>query len=72
MKVVNLESLSWCNAGSKVVGFDKVLDFIKKNDKKFEIHVGCDSHFIRDKCILCFTIFCWFKIYVSLVASVNT
>ena len=56
MKAINLESLSWCNAGSKVVGFNEVLQFIKNNHDKFEIHVGCDSHFIRDKCVFAIVI----------------
>ena len=51
MKNTDVRSLTWCNAGSKVVGLNEVIQFIEKNKEKAEIHVGCDSHYIKDRCI---------------------
>lgn len=46
-----VEELSWCNASSSAVNFLNVIDYIKTKKDHCEIHVGCDSHVIKDKCI---------------------
>tara|TARA_B100001094_G_scaffold332154_1_gene403054 strand:+ start:3896 stop:4372 length:477 start_codon:yes stop_codon:yes gene_type:complete len=46
-----IESLTWCDAGSSVVGIDEVIRSIKEKSITCEVHVGCDSHFIQNKCI---------------------
>jgi len=51
MKNIDLRQLSWCNASSRKVDIDKIIDHIDCNKKKSEIHIGCDSHNIKDKCI---------------------
>ena len=51
MKNVDVSNLTWCNAGSKVVDLSEIIEFVEKNKKLAEIHVGCDSHYIKDRCI---------------------
>ena len=51
MKQVKIDALTWCNASSEVVGTQDVVDFVKNRKKGSEVHVGCDSHFVSNKCI---------------------
>lgn len=51
MKNMALDTLTWCDASSNVVCLDTVTSRIKNKSPQSEIHVGCDSHFIKDKCI---------------------
>ena len=51
MKHVDLTQLVWCNASSSVVGFNEVLNAVESSRGKRELHVGCDSHFIGNRCI---------------------
>ena len=48
---MNLDTLTWCDAESNVVGVQQVLNFVKNRKQNAEVHVGCDSHFTSDKCI---------------------
>ena len=51
MKNADVSNLTWCNAGSKVVDLSEIIEFVDKNKKLAEIHVGCDSHYIKDRCV---------------------
>ena len=51
MKQVDLNKLTWCDADSSVVTLERVLDSVKASKDSCEIHVGCDSHFVKDKCV---------------------
>lgn len=48
---VDLTSLAWCNADSVRVGFESVMKAVDLSKEKCEIHVGCDSHFVSNKCV---------------------
>jgi uncharacterized protein len=48
---IALDTLVWCDASSNVVCLDEIFRRVKKKKKTSEVHVGCDSHFIKDKCI---------------------
>ena len=51
MRQVDLNKLTWCDADSSVTSLQHVLDSVKANKDNCEIHVGCDSHFVKDKCV---------------------
>jgi len=51
MKKIKLDELTWCDAKSNVISMRSVLSFVEKKIKECEIHVGCDSHFISNKCV---------------------
>ena len=51
MNDVDITSLAWCDADSNRVGFENVMKTVNSLKGRYEIHVGCDSHFVSDKCI---------------------
>tara|TARA_B100001094_G_C17935523_1_gene672896 strand:- start:147 stop:632 length:486 start_codon:yes stop_codon:yes gene_type:complete len=51
MKQISLDKLTWCDASSSVVSLNHVLDAVNASKDTCEIHVGCDSHFVKDKCV---------------------
>ena len=50
MNRINLDELTWCDAGSNVVMIKTVLDRVNNRKDLVEIHVGCDSHFVGNVC----------------------
>lgn len=57
MKDDRLSNLTWCNAVSDIVKIKEVLDFIRsKNKNGHEFHVGCDSHYVKEKCVFALVI----------------
>jgi predicted RNase H-related nuclease YkuK (DUF458 family) len=51
MSKVSLNMLAWHDANSNATGLGDIFERIKNKKPSSEIHVGCDSHFIKDKCI---------------------
>ena len=51
MNEVDLTSLAWCDADSNRVGFENVMKAVNLLKDRYEIHVGCDSHFVSNKCV---------------------
>jgi len=43
--------LNWHNARSEEVTIDTMFNFLSRASKKSTIHVGCDSHFVKNKCV---------------------
>ena len=50
MNKINLNELSWCDANSNVIMIDTVLERVNSRKDLVEIHVGCDSHFVKNTC----------------------
>ena len=46
-----LDSLSWHNAQHKPVKLSSMLEFLSSVGKSSMIHVGCDSHFVKNNCV---------------------
>lgn len=46
-----LDSLNWCNAKSESVTLNHIIEALSSAGKNSMIHVGCDSHFVKTKCI---------------------
>ena len=51
MSQVKLDKLTWCDASSRVVGIQRMLNFVSNRKTDAEVHIGCDSHFVGNKCI---------------------
>ena len=56
MKEVTIDKLTWCNASSKIMKFSDIIKLIRLKMSFCEIHVGCDSHFVKEKCIFALVI----------------
>lgn len=46
-----LDSLNWHNAKSEEVTINSIFEFLSNVKNTSTIHVGCDSHFVKNKCI---------------------
>ena len=51
MNNIGLSGLTWHNASSDIVMVKDIVRFVT-DQKGIEFHVGCDSHFAKEKCIL--------------------
>ena len=49
--MTTLNSLEWRNAKSERVSLNHIISYIKSQEEKSKIHVGCDSHFVKNKCV---------------------
>ena len=56
MKNYGVKSLVWCDAGSNVIKIDNIIDYVESKKNKCEIHIGCDSHNVKDRCIFAIVI----------------
>ena len=46
-----LDSLQWFNAQSESTSIDSIIEFLKSKKSGSTIHVGCDSHFVKNNCV---------------------
>lgn len=46
-----LDSLQWFNAQSESTSIDSIIEFLKSKKIESTIHVGCDSHFVKNDCV---------------------
>ena len=56
MKEANISELIWCDASSMVTNISNIMRLIQLKKNLCEIHVGCDSHFIKEECVFALVI----------------
>jgi len=56
MKEQSIGELTWCDATSTVTNISNIIKLIRLKKSFCEIHVGCDSHFVKEKCIFALVI----------------
>ncbi len=49
--MTSLDMLNWHNARSEEVTIETILTLLSAAATNSTIHVGCDSHFVKNKCI---------------------
>ena len=49
--MLTLDSLQWFNAQSENTSIESILNFIRSKKGQSTIHVGCDSHFVKNNCV---------------------
>ena len=47
----SLDMLNWHNARSEETTIQNILSLLSSASKSSTIHVGCDSHFVKNKCV---------------------
>ncbi len=47
----SLHMLNWHNARSEEVTIEDIIKFLSDTSDNSTVHVGCDSHFVKNKCI---------------------
>lgn len=47
----SLDTLNWHNARSEKIELQSVIDFLTRVGVNSTIHIGCDSHFVKNKCV---------------------
>lgn len=48
--MLTLDSLQWFNAQSENTSIELIVEFLKSK-KESTVHVGCDSHFVKNDCV---------------------
>ena len=48
---MSIDSLNWHNAQSERTTAQDILNFLSKAGLNTTIHVGCDSHFVKNDCV---------------------
>jgi predicted RNase H-related nuclease YkuK (DUF458 family) len=56
MNFLELENLNWHDGKSNKVSIEEIVEFVDRKKQDCEIHIGCDSHFIKENCIFALVI----------------